>query len=184
VGYLLAATGPLTVGALYDATGDWTIPICVLLAVRAPLADATALVVFAAAALSDALDGHIARSRHEVTALGAAADPLADKVLVVGTLAALAFRGLAPAWAVALIAAREVAAVGARTGRSLPASGDGKAKTSLQMLACAGLIAAAALTSDAILVGATIVLGLALALTVFSGVRLMVRATQTRADAG
>jgi CDP-diacylglycerol---glycerol-3-phosphate 3-phosphatidyltransferase len=160
-----------------------TIPICLLLALHAPLADAAALILFAAAAVSDALDGHIARSRHEVTALGAAVDPLADKVLVIGTLTALALRGLAPVWMVVLIGAREAAAVAARAGRSLPASGDGKAKTILQMVACAALIGGAAYGSGALLLGANIVLGFALALTVLSGVRLMVRATQTRADA-
>jgi CDP-diacylglycerol--glycerol-3-phosphate 3-phosphatidyltransferase len=170
--------------AIVVARGLATIPVCLLLAVRTPFADAAALVLFAAAAVSDALDGHLARSRHQVTSFGAAADPLADKVLVIGTLTALALRGLAPAWAVALIGLREAAAVAARAGRNLPATGDGKAKTIAQMVSCAGLIGAASYGSEALLVGANIALGFALALTVLSGVRLMVRATQTRAHAG
>src|SRR5205823_2695607 len=52
-----------------------------------------ALAVFVIAAVTDALDGPLAR-RRGATTFGAALDPLADKILVVGTLAALAARGI------------------------------------------------------------------------------------------
>src|SRR5439155_1664771 len=81
-----------------------------------------ALLVFLAAAATDAVDGPLARRLGGPTALGAALDPLADKVLVVGTLVALASLGIAPAWAVVLILARElVAAAASCTGGLLAA---------------------------------------------------------------
>lgn len=49
-----------------------------------------ALVVFAAASLSDALDGYVARSRHEVTRLGTILDPIADKALLLAAVVLLA----------------------------------------------------------------------------------------------
>ena len=144
-----------------------------------------ALLIFVVAAATDALDGPLARRRGTATALGAALDPLADKILVVGALAALAIRGVAPAWAVVLILARELVAVEvrARAPHVVAASPDGKAKTVLQVAAVALLLATAAwpeaglaMAANALLVGAT-------ALTVLSGVRLVVRAKQTTADA-
>ena len=78
------------------------IPVIGLIAVGdAP----AALLVFIVAAATDAVDGPLARRRGTSTAFGAAMDPLADKILVVGALAALAVRGTAPVWAVALILA-------------------------------------------------------------------------------
>ena len=142
-----------------------------------------ALLVFLAAAATDAVDGPLARRLGRPTALGAALDPLADKVLVVGTLVALALRGIAPAWAVVLILARELVAVElrARSPQILGASIGGKAKTVLQVAASVALLASAAWPSaglaqaaDALIVGAA-------ALTLLSGVRLVLRARQTTA---
>src|ERR1700677_1384501 len=59
-----------------------------------------ALLIFAVASLTDWLDGEIARSRSLVTDLGKLLDPLADKVLITGTLVALVARGVAPMWMV------------------------------------------------------------------------------------
>ena len=109
--------------ALSATRGLLVIPVIALIATG----DASyALVVFLGAAATDALDGPIAR-RRGATAFGAALDPLADKILVVGTLAALVVRGIAPAWAVALIFARELIAieVRARAPHAVGASVDG-----------------------------------------------------------
>ena len=128
--------------ALSATRGLLVIPVIALIATG----DASyALVVFLGAAATDALDGPIAR-RRGATAFGAALDPLADKILVVGTLAAMALRGIAPAWAVVLIFTRELLAieVRARAPRAVGASMDGKAKTVLQVAAIALLLAAAA----------------------------------------
>ena len=168
------------------ARGILTVPVCALLAFRTSEMDLAALALFAIAATTDAVDGPLARARGEVTARGAAIDPLADKILVIGTLSALALRGLAPLWAVTVVVLREVAAVWARSRaeRTLPATADGKLKTILQMMSTAGLIAAAALGGALWRTTAEALLDVTVALTVVSGVRLMLRATQTRADAG
>jgi CDP-diacylglycerol--glycerol-3-phosphate 3-phosphatidyltransferase len=155
-------------------------PVIALIGTGHPVA---ALLIFLGGAATDAIDGPLAR-RRGATPLGAALDPLADKILVVGALAALALRGLAPAWAVALIVAREIIAIEVR-GRSphaLTASADGKAKTVLQVAATAALLAAAAWPSSGVATAANALLVAATALTVLSGVRLVLRAKQTTAD--
>ncbi len=58
--------------------------------VRFPFHYTAALLVFAAASVTDALDGHIARSRNLITTFGKFADPLADKILVLAAFAAMA----------------------------------------------------------------------------------------------
>lgn len=88
---------------------------------------------------TDFLDGWVAR-RQGVTSSGAFLDPLADKILVLGALAALAGSGLVSWWPVAIIAARELAmsayrSVVARRGISVPARRLAKAKTAVQDLA-------------------------------------------------
>jgi CDP-diacylglycerol--glycerol-3-phosphate 3-phosphatidyltransferase len=166
--------------ALSATRGLLVIPVIALIATG----DASyALVVFLGAAATDALDGPIAR-RRGATAFGAALDPLADKILVVGTLAALALRGLAPDWAVVLIFARELLAieVRARAPQAVGASMDGKAKTVLQVAAIALLLAAAAWPAAGLARSANALLVAATALTVLSGVRLVLRAKQTTAD--
>ncbi len=167
--------------ALSATRGLLVIPVIALIATG----DASyALVVFLGAAATDALDGPIAR-RRGATAFGAALDPLADKILVVGTLAALALRGIAPAWAVVLILARELVAieVRARAPHAVGASMDGKAKTVLQVAAIASLLAAAAWPTAGLATSANALVVAATALTVLSGVRLVLRAKQTTADA-
>lgn len=69
---------------------------------------AAALVLLLAAGVSDALDGPLARRRQTVTRLGAYLDPIADKLLLSGSYLAMAVRGLAPAWLVALIFGRDL----------------------------------------------------------------------------
>jgi CDP-diacylglycerol--glycerol-3-phosphate 3-phosphatidyltransferase len=98
-----------------------------------------AVLVWVAASSTDFLDGWVAR-RQGVTSSGAFLDPLADKFLVLGALAALAGAGLVSWWPVAVIAARELAmsvyrSVVARQGISVPARPLAKAKTAAQDLA-------------------------------------------------
>jgi len=158
------------------------LPVIVLVATGS---DTLALVVFAAAALSDAIDGPVARARDEVTARGEWLDPLADKVLIAGTLAALAARGLVPLWALVIVLGRELAAIAvrSRSPHPLPATADGKAKTVLQALAVAMTLLAADAGSAPVAATAAIVLAAALGLTVVSGLRLILRAAQTAAHA-
>ena len=164
--------------ALTAARGLLVIPVIGLTAIG----DASAaLVVFLAAAATDAVDGPLARRRGGATAMGAALDPLADKILVVGTLAALALAGIAPAWAVGLIFARELVAieVRARSPRAVGATADGKAKTVLQVAAIALLLATAAWPAAGLAPAANALLVAATTLTVLSGIRLVLRAKQT-----
>jgi len=102
-----------------------------------------AAVVFAAAALSDWLDGWLARVSNKVTTLGKFLDPLADKIIVLSALVMLLRLGRVPVWVVVLILARELLISGLRTlamseGLVISASRGGKWKTSLQL---SGIIA-------------------------------------------
>jgi len=133
---------------------------------------APALAVFSLASSSDLVDGPLARRRHEVTALGTFLDPFADKILIAGTLAALAVHGAAPAWAVAIVVAREVRV----RSPGLAASADGKAKTVLQATAAAALLASLAWPSAGLAAAAASLLAAAVLLTVLSGVMLVRRA--------
>jgi CDP-diacylglycerol--glycerol-3-phosphate 3-phosphatidyltransferase len=101
------------------------------------------VLAWAAVASTDFLDGWVAR-RQGATTSGAFLDPLADKVLVLGALGALAATGLASWTPVLIIAGREVAisayrSMVARNGVSMPARPMAKAKTAAQDLAV-GLI--------------------------------------------
>ncbi len=101
-------------------------------------------VVFAIIALSDSLDGYIARKRNEVSAVGAMLDPLADKLLVCAALVFLIGRGVAP-WMAYTIIARELLITGLRMlaltkNTDIPVKMSGKIKTWVQMLAIGAVI--------------------------------------------
>lgn len=70
-----------------------------------------ALWTFLAAGLSDALDGFAARRLNQFTRFGAILDPIADKLVIVSSVATLAVVGLLPLWLVLLIVARDVVIV-------------------------------------------------------------------------
>ena len=96
--------------------------------------------IFILAALTDKLDGYIARSRNMVTDFGKFMDPLADKLLVTAALIALTNMRIVPAWIVVVIISREFAVSGLRTlaankGVVIAASWWGKIKTVIQFLA-------------------------------------------------
>jgi CDP-diacylglycerol--glycerol-3-phosphate 3-phosphatidyltransferase len=101
--------------------------------------------IFLAAALTDYLDGHIARSRGQVTRLGQLLDPIADKLLISAALISLVENQLAPAWAVVIIIGREFAVTGLRSiaavdGLVISASKMGKFKMLAQVVTVALLI--------------------------------------------
>jgi CDP-diacylglycerol---glycerol-3-phosphate 3-phosphatidyltransferase len=73
-----------------------------------------AIVIFLIAAITDILDGHIARRRNQVSKLGALLDPVADKLLISAVLIVLVEKHLAPSWAVVVILGREFAVTGLR----------------------------------------------------------------------
>ena len=93
--------------------------------------------VFAVGVLTDFLDGHIARKRNLVTVFGKFADPVADKLLVLTAMIFLTASGCLPAWAVCVVAARELMVDGLRLvavgkGNVIAAGWLGKIKTNLQ----------------------------------------------------
>lgn len=99
-----------------------------------------ATIVFIVASITDQLDGHIARSRNQITTFGKFMDPLADKLLVTAVFVCLVQIGMIPAWAVIIILSREFAVSGLRSiaasnGLVIAASWWGKIKTVIQMLA-------------------------------------------------
>lgn len=97
--------------------------------------------LFTFASLTDTADGWVARRYGTVTPFGQLADPLADKLLVVGALASLAIVGEVPWWAVVVIVVREAGVTVLRTrlvqrmGLVMPASHSGKIKAVAQMIA-------------------------------------------------
>jgi len=110
-----------------------------------------ALAVFVIAALTDFLDGYVARARGETSALGAALDPIADKLLVAAALLLLTRNGVinGPGVIAALIILlREILVGGLREalaarGQTLGVTGMAKFKTASQLVAITLLIAAA-----------------------------------------
>jgi CDP-diacylglycerol--glycerol-3-phosphate 3-phosphatidyltransferase len=145
---------PVLVVALLDETPD---------------GDLIAAVVFALAAVTDGLDGYIARRQQSITTFGKLMDPLADKLLVVAALISLVSLDRLAAWAAMVIIARELAVTGLRAlaaerGVVIAASWLGKVKTLLQVAAIFALILfePAPAWADALLY-------LAVAVTVISG---------------
>jgi len=104
-----------------------------------------AAAVFSLAAITDWLDGYLARKWGVVTVLGKFLDPLADKLIVMGALIMLIPLDRVPAWAVFVILAREMLVTGLRSiasaeGIVIAASDLGKYKTIFQMVAIIGLL--------------------------------------------
>jgi CDP-diacylglycerol--glycerol-3-phosphate 3-phosphatidyltransferase len=104
-----------------------------------------AALIFAGAALTDWLDGHLARSTQQVTTLGKLLDPIADKILLAAGLIPLVGLGRVPAWMAAIMLIREFAVSGLREIAAaeqviIHASPMAKAKTFLQIVAILFLI--------------------------------------------
>jgi CDP-diacylglycerol--glycerol-3-phosphate 3-phosphatidyltransferase len=109
--------------------------------------DLLAAIVFAAASITDAVDGRLARAQGSVTTFGKLMDPLADKLLVMGALISLVSLNRLAAWVAMVIIAREFAvtvlrvAAGTQQGVVISASPFGKLKTGFQVLMVMVLIA-------------------------------------------
>jgi CDP-diacylglycerol---glycerol-3-phosphate 3-phosphatidyltransferase len=146
---------PVLVAVLLEATpgGSWI-----------------AAAVFALAAVTDTLDGYLARSRRSVTTFGKVMDPIADKLLVAAALVSLVSLNRVEPWVAMVIIGREFAVSGLRIaagvqGVVIPASRLGKLKTITQVAAILALIAA----SDAGDLWVQVLLYLAVAITLASG---------------
>ena len=97
-----------------------------------------ALVLFVAAAVTDAVDGYVARKYGLVTNFGKLMDPLADKFLICSVFIAFLAQGLLPVWAVILFVSREFFVSGVRQIMLekqiiMAASNWGKIKTGVQI---------------------------------------------------
>jgi CDP-diacylglycerol---glycerol-3-phosphate 3-phosphatidyltransferase len=86
--------------------------VCFHLPIENPIA--LAILIFAAASITDYFDGAIARSRNLVTNFGKLFDPLADKILVAAAFIMLVAEGALPAWIAILILSREFFVTGIR----------------------------------------------------------------------
>ncbi len=109
-----------------------------------------ALWAFVFAAVTDFVDGYLARTLGQVTAFGRVADPLVDKVLVCGTFVTLLqfdrAAALLPAWVVVLVITREFLVTAVRglveaAGEQFPADALGKLKMVVQSVTAAALLA-------------------------------------------
>ena len=104
-----------------------------------PYANYWALAIFAAASITDTLDGYIARHYNQITDFGKFMDPLADKCLVTAAMLWFVEVGQMPAWALLIVAVREFGVSGLRMvaadkGRVIAAGWSGKVKTAATMV--------------------------------------------------
>jgi CDP-diacylglycerol---glycerol-3-phosphate 3-phosphatidyltransferase len=140
--------------------------------------------IFLFAAATDSIDGWVARRWHGVTTWGQLADPIADKLLIIGSLASLAYVGELPVWAVIVIVAREVAVTVLRVrlvkrlDLVMSASPWGKAKTVSQVVAVAAF-----LLPWMPELAALVLLYVAVLLTIWSGLDYAFRAGRLSRDA-
>ncbi len=161
------------------------VPLAALLMVDDPVARWMALALFVMAALTDWVDGRLARAWNQVTPLGRCLDPIADKLLVATPLVILLGDGAAPMLPVLVILVRELTVSGLREalagrGPALPVTVLAKWKTTVQMVALSVLIVAAALPYGAT-VGAAL-LWLAAALTAITGAQYVAAGLKELAD--
>lgn len=187
-------THPVATRAGRSGDEIWTLPNlltlgrlvlgCVVFALVAWGQFRWALGLFVIAALSDALDGYLARALGQTSALGRQLDPLVDKVIVIGTLTfllPLPNTGLAP-WMVVAILVREL---GVQTLRSLVegqgiafgAKASGKFKMLMQCLAIAAILATQGLEpSTAVYLLRDAFIWIAVGLTLYSGLAYLAAA--------
>lgn len=144
--------------------------------------------VFVLAAYTDRIDGQIARSRGLITSFGKLADPIADKALTGAAFIGLSVLGQLPWWVTVLVLVREIGVTLLRffviRHGVMPSGRGGKLKTVLQALAI-GLYLLP--LTGVLATGRAVVMTAAVALTVVTGIEILVKAlalrqTSERAD--
>ncbi len=159
----LGAMFPLNVPNVLTLVRILLVPVLVVALLDAtPNGSTVAAIVFAAAALTDGLDGYIARSRRSITTFGKVMDPIADKLLIAAALITLVSLHRVAPWAAMVIIAREFAVSGLRVaagqqGVVIPASPLGKLKTVVQVAAILAVIATHDLWAQILLYVAVVV---------------------------
>jgi CDP-diacylglycerol--glycerol-3-phosphate 3-phosphatidyltransferase len=170
----VAAVSPVNLPNALTLGRLLVVPFVALLLLAETLTPGTRLLaaaLFVAACVTDVVDGHLARSRGQVTHFGIMADPIADKALVGTALVGLSLHGLLPWWATLVVLGREVAVTAMRSALArqgmIPASRGGKLKAlaqnvavTLYLLPLAGLAAAARMPVLLVAVAATVLTGL------------------------
>lgn len=132
---------------------------------------------FAAASITDTIDGRLARKNNQVTTFGKFLDPLADKMLVISALVCFVQLGLADAWVAMVIVARELLVTSLRliasgSGVVIAANIWGKAKTTAQIIAILAVMLFAAFGLPTVYGSA--LLWIAAFFTVVTGVQYLV----------
>lgn len=138
--------------------------------------------IFIVASITDRIDGDIARKRGLITDFGKIADPIADKALTGSALVGLSILGELPWWVTIVIAVRELGVTLLRfwviRHGVIPASRGGKAKTLAQVIAIGFYL----VPLPAVIVPLRwVVMGVAVGLTIVTGVDYVVRAVRLRA---
>jgi CDP-diacylglycerol--glycerol-3-phosphate 3-phosphatidyltransferase len=149
--------------------------ILILLFTSGRLYQFIAALFFLSAAITDTLDGYLARRRRMVTSLGTFLDPLADKLLIVTALIALIPARNIPAWMVIVIVGREIAVTGLRGIAAsqeivISASTLGKYKTVFEVASIALLILDRTYLSVDCRLWGMVFLWVALVIAVLSGI--------------
>jgi CDP-diacylglycerol--glycerol-3-phosphate 3-phosphatidyltransferase len=141
-----------------------------------------ATILFALASVTDQLDGWLARRHGLVTDFGKLVDPIADKALTGAALFGLSILGELPWWVTIVIAAREVGVTLLRFWvirfGVIPASRGGKLKTLTQIVAIGFFLAPLSVYFDVV---EWTLMGVAIALTVITGLDYVFRAFRLRA---
>lgn len=148
-----------------------------------------ALIVFAAASATDAIDGHLARKNDQVTTFGKFLDPLADKVLVLSAMICFIELGLASSVAVVIMIAREFMVTSLRLvavsgdGTVIAAGLLGKIKTVIQMVSIVVILLLCTLSGWNVFPGMSawvpvvshVLIWVCAAITLISGVQYLIR---------
>ncbi|MCQ4119413.1 CDP-diacylglycerol--glycerol-3-phosphate 3-phosphatidyltransferase [Rhodococcus tibetensis] len=138
--------------------------------------------VFAVAAITDRIDGQLARKYGLVTDFGKLADPIADKALIGAALVGLSVLGDLPWWVTVIIAVRELGITLLRFAvlrhAVIPAGRGGKLKTLVQSIAIGFYLLP---LPDAFDLAGWVLMGAAVALTVITGLDYVVQAVRLRA---
>ena len=134
-----------------------------------------ALAIFIIASITDYVDGHIARSRQQITDFGKFLDPLADKLLTLAAMCMFCQWGTFPAWVLMIVLTREFAVSGLRMvagpkGKVIAAGKSGKFKTASSMV---GLCVLMAFPENVYVVWT--VVALIVLTTVYSGIEYFVQ---------
>lgn len=144
-----------------------------------------ALGLLGAAALTDALDGWLARTLHQKSALGAYLDPIADKLLLSSSFLVLAFKSKIAWWLTILVFSRDVLIVVAAVviafaggARRFPPSVYGKLTTVVQILLVTAVLLVAATGRGEFAYAEIALVYLVAALTVVSGMHYAVLAAR------